>query len=81
MTIGTDSIGGRVIYVILLLDGEYHEVPVTKHLHDYRGFRIDKDEFVYGVESVLDGFNLSEEGKEEAVRKVVRIMKRERLIK
>ena len=81
MTIREDSVGGRVIYVILLLDGEYHEVPVTRHLHDYRGFRIDKDEFVNEVESVLDKFNLSEEGKEEAVKKVMRIMKREKLIK
>ncbi|KXH77245.1 MAG: hypothetical protein AM326_05515 [Candidatus Thorarchaeota archaeon SMTZ-45] len=80
--IGQDSIGGRVIYVILTSEDETHRIPVTGHLHDIKRVgRINKDEFVSEVSSILEELNLSDENLDEAVKECVRLMKRERLIR
>ena len=82
VTIEYDSAGGRVIYVFLTSEDETHKVQVTGHLHDYGRFRpVRKDDFEGEVISILQEFNLSEEDEERAVRKCVRLMRKEGLIK
>ena len=46
---------------------ETYEIPVTEHLHNYRGGgRVRKDEFVE-VKGKLEEFNLNEEDKKRAM--------------
>ncbi len=81
-TIGEDSAGGRVMYVVLESEDQSHKVPVTGHLHDFREFgRIDTEDFESEVRSILGEFNLSEEDEDSAVEECVRLMRMEKLIK
>ncbi|MHA2065443.1 MAG: hypothetical protein ACXABY_13790, partial [Candidatus Thorarchaeota archaeon] len=82
VTIGKDSVGGRVIYVVLTSETDTHEIPVTRHLHDIRAIgRFSRDEFESEVTSILGEFNLSDDDMERAVRECVRLMRKENLIK
>ncbi len=82
VSIGNDSVGGRVIYVTLVSENETHKVPVTGHLHDYgRTGSVRKDKFVEEVKSVLEEYNLGEKDIEKAVRESVRLMRKEGQIK
>ena len=80
-TIEQDSTGGRILYVVLTSELEYHKIPVTGHLHDIRQFgRVNRVDFVSNVRSLIDEFNLSDEDKEKAVKECVREMRKEKLI-
>ncbi len=77
-----DSVGGRVIYVILTSEDETHRIPVTQHLHDIKmAGRISRNDFVSEVSSILEEFNLSKEDMESALSECVRLMRQERIIK
>ena len=80
--IGLDSVGGRVIYVVLDSDTTVYKIAVTDHLHTLkeRG-RITREEFVDGLRLILEEFNLSREDWELAVEECLRLMRREGLIK
>lgn len=80
--IGTDSVGGRVIYVTLLSNDETYRVPVTRHLHSMKEIgRVTRDETASAVESILGDFNLSEESLASAIEECVRLLRKEGLIK
>ena len=80
--IGHDSVGGRVVFVVLVSENDTHTIPVTGHLHDLREIGcITKDEFVREVTSILEEFNLNEEDKNAAVKECVRLMRKEKLLR
>jgi len=82
VTTGEDSVGGKVIFVVLKIGNKTPNIPVTDHFHSIREIgRIPKDEFVSSVESKLSDYDLREEDLEQAVKECVRIMKQEKLIK
>jgi len=80
-TIEQDSTGGRIIYVVLTSELEFHKIPVTGHLHNIRQFgRVNREDFVSNIRSYLDEFNLSDEDRDRAVKECIRVMRKEKLI-
>ncbi len=80
-TIEQDSTGGRLLFVVLISELESHKIPVTGHLHDIRRFgRVNREDFVTEVRDILDGFNLSDEDRDRAVKECIRVMRGEKLI-
>ena len=81
VTIEQDSAGGRILYVVLISELDTHKIPVTGHLHNIRQFgRISREYFVSTVKGILEEFNLSDEDKNAAVKRCVRVMREEKLI-
>jgi len=80
-TIEQDLTGGRLLCVVLTSELEIHKIPVTGHLHDIRQFeRVNREDFVSNVKSLLDEFNLSDETRDRAVKECVKVMRKEKLI-
>ncbi|MGY5858325.1 MAG: hypothetical protein RTU63_03070 [Candidatus Thorarchaeota archaeon] len=76
-----DSTGGRILYVVLVSNLEIHKIPVTGHLHNIRQIgRVNRENFVSDVKSLLDKFNLSDEDRDRAAKECVRVMRGEKLI-
>jgi len=80
-TIDQDSVGGRLLYVVLVSELETHKVPVTRHLHDIQRLgKLNREDFENRVRGILGGYNLSKRDVERAVKECYRVLKRERLI-
>ncbi len=76
-----DTVGGRILFVVLVSELEIHKVPVTGHLHDIRQIgRIRRAEFESEVRSLLEEYNLTDVDRARAVSECIKVMKEEKLI-
>jgi hypothetical protein len=77
-----DSVGGRVICVVLQSDNGTHIVPVTRHLHDIKEIgRLSKEDFEREISSILEEFNLKKEEREIALNECIRLLRKENLLR
>lgn len=76
-----DKFGGEVIYVILTSKGRSLNLVVTEHLHNYRDWKVDEEEFICEVQAILDRYDLQEETRKEAIDKVLDIMREKELLR